>query len=458
VLVRRSVQAETAKVITLQLLETLFAKHVSDQFRVRLWDGTVWPDEQVCKATLVLNHPGALRSMLLAGTETALGEAYLHNDFDIEGDMETVFRAAEDLQAVALNAAVKIKLFVNLRQLPASSQSSTLQRGPARLNGRLHSPERDQQAIAYHYNVSNDFYRLWLDDRLVYSCAYFHSPADDLNTAQANKLDYICRKLRLKPGQRVLDIGCGWGGLAMYAAEHYGVDVTGITLSEAQAELANERIRAAGLEDRVRILVQDYREVQGEGTYDALVSVGMFEHVGAAMLPRYFDQAYRLLRSGGVFLNHGISSGSERQERKKERKKERTFTQRYVFPDGELLPITTTQSTADRAGFEIRDVESLREHYAFTLRHWVHRLEQDRMKALQFVDETTYRVWRLFMSGSAYSFSRGNINVYQTLLVKPDRDGGSHLPLTRADWYLPKDVATEVTGGPQVRNQGSLKA
>ena len=284
-LVRRPVQADTAKATTLQLLEMLFANHVSDQFRVRLWDGTVWPDEQPCKATLLLKFPGALRSMLLAGTETALGEAYLYNDFDIEGDVETVFRAADALQAVAANTALKVKLFANLRRLPASTRTIALQHGPARLSGRLHSPERDQQAIAYHYNVSNDFYRLWLDDRLVYSCAYFHSPVDDLNTAQANKLDYICRKLRLKPGQRVLDIGCGWGGLAMYAAEHYGVDVTGITLSEAQAELANERIRAAGLDGRVRVLVQDYREVQGEGSYDALVSVGMFEHVGAAMLP-----------------------------------------------------------------------------------------------------------------------------------------------------------------------------
>lgn len=279
--------------------------------------------------------------------------------------------------------------------------------------------------------MSNDFYALWLDRNLVYSCAYFQSPDKELDKAHERKLDYICRKLRLHTGQRLLDIGCGWGGLVRHAVEKYGVEATGITLSKPQAELANQRLAEAGLSEVARVEVQDYRQIDQTEYYDALVSVGMFELVGAALLPTYFQRALGLLRPGGVFLNQGIASRYTDKPRQGP-----SFSQRYVFPDGELTPISRSLSGAEKIGFEVRDVESLREHYALTLRNWVQRLEEHHQQALKFVSEPTYRVWRLFMSGSAYGFSAGRLNVYQSLLVKQDAKGRSHLPLSRADWYL----------------------
>jgi len=238
--------------------------------------------------------------------------------------------------------------------------------------------------VTYHYDVSNDFYALWLDQRMVYSCAYFQHRNADLESAQENKLDYICRKLRLHPGQRLLDIGCGWGGLVIYAAQHYGVEALGITLSRPQADLASARIAEAGLSERCRVIVRDYREVDEPGSVDALVSVGMFEHVGMALLPEYFARAWRLLKPGGVFLNHGIASCPTVKPLRG-----RTFSNTYVFPDGELEPINVTLHAAEEAGFEVRDVESLREHYNLTLRHWVQRLKAHHEQALQYMDEPT---------------------------------------------------------------------
>ncbi len=397
-----------------------------------MWDGTPWPDDGPRPATVVLRHPGALRAMLLPGTEVGLGEAYLYDDIDIEGNAESVFALADSITQTALDWRKKLRAGSDLTRLPAGPRRIKARRGPAHLSGRKHSVDRDRQAVTYHYDVSNDFYSLWLDKRLVYSCAYFHSSDDDLDTAQEQKLDIICRKLRLQPGQRILDLGCGWGGLIIYAAQHYGVDATGITLSQPQADLANERIQAAGLSDRCRARVQDYREVPTGDLppYDAIVSVGMFEHVGAARLPSYFAQAWKLLKPRGVFLNHGIASRATDLAQNGP-----SFSETYVFPDGELVPINTTLHAAEEAGFEVRDVESLREHYALTLRHWVQRLEIHHQDALKFVDEPTYRVWRLFMSGSAYGFTAGRNNIYQALLVKPDGQGSSGLPWTRAGWY-----------------------
>ncbi len=414
---------------TLRLLESLFGGG-SNSVGVRLWDGTPWPDDSPRRATIVLKHPGALRAMFLPATELNLAEAYLYDDFDIEGEIEAVFDLADHLMQRSLGKADQVRLARDLLRLQRGPERMQTQRGRARLKGGRHSLARDRQAVTYHYDVSNDFYALWLDRRMVYSCAYFASPEQDLDAAQERKLDYICRKLRLRPGQRLLDVGCGWGGLVIHAAQQYGVDATGITLSQPQADLANERIRAAGLADRCRVRVQDYREMDAWGSFDALVSVGMFEHVGAALLPDYFALAHRLLRPGGVFLNHGIANTFKESPRRGP-----SFSDTYVFPDGELVPISVSLRAAEEAGFEVRDVESLREHYAMTLRHWVRRLEANHERALQFVDEPTYRVWRLFMSGSADGFSKGRLNVYQALLVKPDGAGRSGLPLTRADWY-----------------------
>ncbi len=427
-----TVAADQATRLTLDVLRSLLTGDAARQVSIRLWDGTCWPDDSPRQATLVLKHPGALRAMFLPGTEVGLGEAYLYDDFDIEGNAESVFAIADSFTNSAMDWRKKFRAGSDLARLPATKRTLTTRRGPARLSGRRHSVERDRQAVTYHYDVSNDFYSLWLDKRMVYSCAYFHSAEDSLDTAQEQKLDIICRKLRLQPGQRLLDLGCGWGGLVIYAAQHYGVDATGITLSKPQADVANERIAAAGLSDRCRVLVQDYREVRVDEAhqYDRLVSVGMFEHVGAAKLPAYFAQAWKLLKPGGVFLNHGIACRAADAAVSGP-----SFSEAYVFPDGELVPINITLHAAEESGFEVRDVESLREHYALTLRHWVRNLEAHHDEALKYVDEPIYRVWRLYMSGSAYGFSMGRLNVYQALLAKPNAQGRSGLPWTRADWY-----------------------
>jgi cyclopropane-fatty-acyl-phospholipid synthase len=416
--------------LTLRILNDFLTDAPESDVGVRLWNGALWPDNKPHAATIVLKHPGALRAMLMPGDELNLGEAYIYDDFDIEGSVEAVFGLSDTLTEKQPGWVDKARAAYGLLRLPDTKNHRAARRAPAKLRGQPHSIERDREAVRYHYDVSNDFFALWLDREMVYSCAYFHAPDEELDIAQARKLDYICRKLRLRRGQRLLDLGSGWGALLIHAAEHYGVDATGITVSEPQAELANARIAAALMMSQCHALVRDYRQMDGTEIYDALVSVGMFEHVGASMLPTYFDRAYHLLKPGGVFLNHGIAS------RENDRGSHGpNFVDTYVFPDGELVPINETLRASESAGFEVRDVESLREHYALTLRQWVRRLEAHHDDALKFVDEPTYRVWRLYMSGSAHGFATGTLNVYQSLLVKPDANGKSHLPLTRADWY-----------------------
>lgn len=413
---------------SVRFLNELFGKNPPSNVAVCLWDGTLWPDEKQRAATLVLKHSGALHAMFGEGTEMGLAEAYLNDDFDVLGKMEAAFEIA-DILAEGVSWGQSISLGLRLRSLPAKPKTRHIFQG----NGRKHSGGRDRTAIAFHYDVSNDFYRLWLDRQMVYSCAYFTDKHADLDTAQRTKLDYICRKLRLRPGQRLLDIGCGWGGLALHAARHYQVDVTGVTLSENQASFAKARVEEEGLGERVKIELRDYREVKSELGFDAVVSVGMSEHVGAENLPDYFKAAYALLRPGGVFLNHAIGEGARYRPPKGP-----SFMDEYVFPDSDIPPIQTVLVSATAAGFEVRDVENLREHYARTLRHWVHRLEAHHTEALAFVKEPTFRVWRLYMAGSAHGFARSRLAVYQALLSKPDDEGCAHLPLTRADWYEPR--------------------
>ena len=417
---------ETVK-LTLQLLDELFSRN-SDRFGVRLWDGTVWPDNRPRSAILVLKHPGALRAMLLPGSVIALSEAYLYDDIDVEGDFLAVFEWANDLVRHTANWKDKLSVARDLMRLPNQMNPRVSRRGPAKLSGKRHSIERDRQAVAYHYNVSNDFYALFLGQRMVYTCAYFRTHEDSLDQAQEQKLEHICRKLRLKPGQRMLDIGCGWGGLVLYAAEKYGVDATGVTLSRPQVELANQRIAAAGLGDRCRVQYRDYREV--DETYDVLVSIGMFEQVGEDQLPVYFKHANQILHPGGVFLNHGIARRAGDPTWSYQ-----AFSDAYVFPDGGLSPISHTLHVAEESGFEVRDVESLREHYIQTLTRWVASLENRHSEALACVDEPTFRVWRAYLSASKFGFLMGRLNIYQSLLFKPAGFGPSGLPLTREDWY-----------------------
>jgi len=368
--------------------------------------------------------------MLLSGTEVGMAESYLFDDVDIDGSVEAVFDILQNLAVINDSPRKKLALFNLLRKLPETQSRGKVRRPRASLSGRRHTIDRDKQAVRYHYDVSNDFYALWLDSNMVYSCGYFLQESDPIAQAQIQKMDLICRKLRLRSGQRLLDLGCGWGGLVIYAAQHYNVDATGITLSQPQADFANRRIEELGLGGKCRVLVQDYRELSEKDPFDVLVSVGMFEHVGSKLLPTYFEKAYKLLKTHGVFLNHGISSTITVDNNPRG-----SFSDSYVFPDGELVPIQHTISAGELANFEVRDVESLREHYVLTLRQWVARLEQHHDEALEYVDEHTYRVWRLYMSGSIQGFKSRRLNLYQTLFVKPGTDGSTQLPLTRSDWY-----------------------
>ncbi|NJD63369.1 MAG: class I SAM-dependent methyltransferase [Deltaproteobacteria bacterium] len=411
------------------LRDLLEGLHPRD-FAVRLWDGSTLEEErgEPRRFTMVLKHPGALRALFQSPSELSLGEAYLVDDFDIEGDIGSAFSLADHLVRLDPGVGERLRFAWRLSSLPSPARGRAV-RPSERLHGDRHSRVRDRQAVTYHYDVSNDFYALWLDARMVYSCACFASPEEDLDTAQERKLDTLCRKLRLRRGERLLDIGAGWGGLVLYAALRYGVEAVGITLSRPQAELANERIREAGLAGRCRVTVCDYRDIDGRESFDKLVSVGMFEHVGESRLEEYFGRAFRLLRTGGVFLNHGIASNPAAPPIPGP-----SFSDHYVFPDGELLPISSTLRAAEAKGFEVRDVESLREHYVLTLMHWVRRLEARREEACRAAGETAYRLWRLYMAGAAHKFRTGRNNVYQALLSKPDR-GASGLPLSRADWY-----------------------
>ena len=420
---------------TRHVLSEIFDRCSLEKVGVRLWDGTMWPDERPRPVVLALKHPEALGRMFLPGTEVGLAEAYLHNDFDIEGDIEAAFEVGDFLLGRLGDWKKKLKLGGLLIALPARDAASTMggtaRRLLPRIGGKKHSRARDRCAVAFHYDVSNDFYRLWLDRQMVYSCAYFRSPTDDLDVAQEQKLDYICRKLRLRPGQRLLDIGCGWDALVLYAAKHFGVHAEGITSSEPQLEWGRERIADAGLINNATIELRDYREIAANGElYDAIVSVGMAEHIGRERLPDYFAAAHRALKLGGVFPNQAI--GEDIVLRPGDR--DTSFIEQYVFPDGDIPPLPIMLRAAESSGFEIRDVENLREHYALTLHHWLRRLEARHDEALRFVDEVTYRVWRLYIGGSAHGFRRGHIAVYQTLLRKLEPSGQAKLPLTRNDW------------------------
>jgi len=300
-----------------------------------------------------------------------------------------------------------------------------------------HSLADDRRAITYHYDVSNEFYRLFLGEEMVYSCAYFRSGDEDINEAQRNKLDYICRKLRLKPGEKFLDVGCGWGGLIIHAAKHYQVEALGITISQKQYHYAQEKIRKEGLTELCRVELKDYRELQGEEMFDKIASVGMFEHVGLKNLLLYFKQTRKLLKKDGLFLNHGIT-----QEQKDTGRSAGTkFINRYIFPEGELTSISHVLEVMEKARFEVHDVESLRPHYAKTLRLWTLNLQSKKEEAIRLVGERTYRTWLIYLAGCAWGFEKGNINVYQVLASKHATKGFAPLPLTREDLYLSKPQA-----------------
>ncbi|HZC30829.1 MAG TPA: cyclopropane-fatty-acyl-phospholipid synthase family protein [Gaiellaceae bacterium] len=391
--------------------------------------------ERSAAARIVVGGPDAVGRLLWPPSADALGEAYLRGDIEIEGDIWAAVDAGRSFDLRRLGRALPRFARIGLELRRGAAPGRSLLRS-ARLSGRRHSRARDLAAIRFHYDVGNDFYKLWLDERRTYSCAYFASPDASLDDAQEAKLDLVCRKLRLEPGMRLLDVGCGWGSLVFHAAERYGVEATGITLSAAQAEWATAEIGRRGLEGRALVAIRDYRDLAELGQFDAVASVRMFEHVGRERLAEYFGAAFAALRSGGLFLNHGIAttatSGGLRPSWL--RFGDGGFVGRYVFPDGELVTVEDAIGFARRASFELLDVQSLRPHYALTLKAWVERLEGSADRARQLVDEEVYRTWRIYMAAARGGFEDGSLDVAQLLLARPGGDGPADLPL-RPWWH-----------------------
>lgn len=408
--------------------------------RLRAWDGSEAGPPGA--PTLVVRNRRALRRMLFKPGELGLARAWVAGDLDIEGDLYgalavmsgLIWERGEDgrtlaqaLRDPAVRAAVRELVKLAGPPLPPAPPREEVRR-----RSHLHTRRSDRQAISHHYDVGNDFYGIVLGPSMVYSCAYWGAvdDADTLETAQRDKLELVCAKLGLSPGQRLLDVGCGWGSMAIHAAREHGVSVVGVTLSQEQAAFARKRVADEGLTDRVEIRVQDYRDVR-DGPYDAISSIGMAEHVGAERYLEYAENLYGLLKPGGRLLNHQIARRPQRDESAYDVDE---FIDAYVFPDGELAPVGSTVTQLERAGFEVRDVESIREHYARTLRRWVANLEADWPRAVRLTSPGRARVWRLYMAASALAFEHNRIGVNQVLAVRTPDSGASGLPLRTRTW------------------------
>lgn len=417
-----AVSTEAASRFALTIRRLLGSPHL----RIELWDGTVSGDGGDDAVVMRFRSARALDRLLGAMPERGFGRAYTEGLIEIEPLEEFLAAFAVVPHRRILSAAPGL-----LRAVLALGGRPDLRPTPeveVNLHGRRHSPARDAAAIQHHYDLPEAFYALWLDSTLTYSCAYFDTPTDDLDTAQRAKLDLVCQKLRLRRGERVLDVGCGWGSFAIHAAANHGVEVVGITLSPRQVDVARRRVQEHGLEGRVTIALADYREPLSE-TFDAIASIGMVEHVGRRRMREFGDSLRRALRPGGRLLLHGITipegAGWNRG----------SFTDAFVFPDGELEGISSRDAEIAQCGFELRDVECLREHYALTLERWVAALRARWDEAIALVGEERARVWLLYMTGAMVSFRLGTASIYQSLFVRPFPGGDSGLPLRRADWY-----------------------
>lgn len=429
-------QANPAVVVAMNMLSILFRETPTD-IRFRLWEGSeIRIGRRETAPVLHFSSPSSFASMLLFRNPLQLAESYFNGGLNISGNIYNSLKIRHHLSKISLTLNDKITLFfasLYLLIFKRSVSTNTVRawRQPPRLFlDFISGKQLNKAAIAFHYDISNEFYRLWLDEQMIYSCAYYRDVHESLEQAQQNKLQHICRKLRLKPGDTLLDIGCGWGALACFAAENYGVIIHGITLSQRQFEFATNQICEKDLGGRVTVELKDYRDLHGEYVYDKIVSVGMFEHVGLKNLQNYFEIVNRQLKPGGVFLNHGITMDRSGWKKSVGTK----FINTYVFPDGQLDTVSNVQRRMEDNKFEINDVECLRMHYAITLKEWGRRLQSQHKEALRYVDESIYRVWKLYMAGCAQQFEEGNIGVYQILASKRATNYYS-LPLIRDDLY-----------------------
>lgn len=398
-----------------RLRERLEAGGAAPRLRIVFWDGEHFDFAGAPQVTITLRSRRLLR-LFLTGNMRRLAQAYVEGELGVDGRVEDVLRVGIALAETVGNIPLLRRMAPLFAHLP-----------------RRHSKARDAVAVRYHYDVPSAFYRLWLDREMIYSCAYFITGSEDLDSAQQQKLDHICRKLRLGPGDHVLDIGCGWGGLLCWAAANYGISGLGVTLSQPQSEEARARAAAQGLAGGVEFRVADYRDLPGMAQYDKIVSVGMYEHVGIANLPLYFTTIARLLKPGGLLLNHGITAAD--RDGRAQGPPGGEFIDRFVFPDGEVPHISRALYEITGSGLEILDMEDLRPHYPPTLLHWVSRLEAAREAAIAAAGIERYRIWRIYMAAMAYAFDCGFLSVCQTLAQKPLTDGPAPRPWTRAYQY-----------------------
>ena len=452
-LLNRSVECSKGAADKTKAILTHLFKRSSISVSIRLWNGATFligysqPMQLTPTFTLVINHPRVIRLLVLNNNPMLLAESYFNGDIDIEGDFFAAIKLKET-NLIDVPWHDKLNILLKAIRLPSTNQKHNQLGGRFNLEVQsfisnkllmfgdeldAHTKTENHAAIAFHYDVSNEFYALWLDKSMVYSCAYFENSHNSLEQAQYAKLDHICKKLLLKPGEQFLDIGCGWGALILHAAKHYGVIAHGVTLSQQQLTLARQRIAQAGLQNCVTVDLCDYRDIRGEGYFDKIASVGMFEHVGLKNLPVYFSCVNALLKPGGLFLNHGITHDVEGWQKTLSTE----FINRYIFPDGQLDTVSNISREMERTKFEIADCESLRAHYALTLRQWVARLEQHHTEVLETVNESTYRIWRLYMAASALEFEGGELGIYQILAAKRSV-GLTALPLTRRHLYADK--------------------
>jgi cyclopropane-fatty-acyl-phospholipid synthase len=406
-------------------LGSVFKHYNGAPFAIRFSDDSRWYSHHG-KATfeLCLRTEDAWNALSRTPDEVSLGTRYVNGEIDVEGDLYAALRAMPQIEeAIAHSIPASV---VAIRNLAAELGDHL---GRLLHLGALHSHKRDAAAISQHYDKPSEFYELFLGPSMVYSCAYFRSWEETLDEAQRNKMDLICRKLGLEPQESFLDIGCGWGSLVLHAAERYSAAARGVSLSKEQVAYGQRRIAAHGQAERCEVSWSDFRDLEDGGVqFDKIASVGMVEHVGEKYIAAYFREAHKLLRCGGLFLNHGITRSASSPHTR------RSFIDRFVFPDGELLTLSQMIAAAESAGFEVRDVEDLREHYEETLHRWVQGLTEHEHEAATLCDAKTFRIWRLYMAGSAEAFRCGDIAIHQLLLSKNDC-GQSSATRVRAAWY-----------------------